>query len=121
MENNHYYVADRKENGVKNDIYEMIPLNKIIFDKGMVAIANEKCDDICKNKNIKKFKTGELIPMKKWDKVYHDFENKKPLDPVKVKRFKTTEYYEIIDGRHRCILSHYSGFTHIPCLKFEEL
>jgi len=71
--------------------------------------------------NIKKFKNGNIIPLSKWDKVSNDFDSNKPLDPIKVKPFKQTDYYEVIDGRHRCMVSHHNGHTHVPCNVYEEL
>ena len=115
METNiHYPVADVKENGMKNDNFKLISINKIIFDKGMFAMAQEKFDDLCKGKNIKKFKKGILLPLQKWEKVSRDFEFKKPLDPIKIKKFKNTDNYEVVDGRHRVMLSYYHGYTMVP-------
>ena len=115
METTHYTVSDTKENGCKNENWKIIPLWKIILDKGMYEKTTEVCGDNCKGSNIKKFKNGDVIPLNKWEKVFNDFDSGKALDPVKVKRYKTSDYYEVIDGRHRCILSHYKGYNHIPC------
>ena len=49
MDKEYYIVSDIKQNGIKNDNFKIIPINKIIFDKGMHILAKEKCDDICKN------------------------------------------------------------------------
>ena len=117
----HYIVSDTKENGVKNEDWVIIPIWKIILDKGMEEKAKEVCDDTCKGSNIKKFKNGNFIPLSKWDKVSNDFDSNKPLDPIKVKPFKQTDYYEVIDGRHRCMVSHHNGHTHVPCNVYEEL
>jgi hypothetical protein len=117
----HYIVSDTKENGVKNEDWVIIPIWKIILDKGMEEKAKEVCDDTCKGSNIKKFKNGNIIPLSKWDKVSNDFDSNKPLDPIKVKPFKQSDYYEVIDGRHRCMVSHHNGHTHVPCNVYEEL
>ena len=117
----HYTVSDTKENGVKNEDWVIIPIWKIILDKGMEQKAKEVCDDNCKGSNIKKLKNGTIIPLSKWDKVTNDFDSNKPLDPIKLKPFKQSDYYEVIDGRHRCIVSHYNGYTHVPCNVYEEL
>lgn len=117
----HYAVSDTKENGFKNDEWNLIPIWKIILDKGMEEKAKEVCDDTCKGSNIKKFKNGTIIPLSKWDKVTNDFDSNKALDPIKVKPFKKSDYYEVIDGRHRCMVSHYNGYTHVPCNVYEEL
>ena len=119
-DNTHYRISDTKQNGLKN-YWKIVPIYKIILDKGMSQIAKEKCDDKCKNKDIKKFKNGGLIPMIKWDKVYTDFMSKKPLDPIIVSKYKDTGYYEVIDGRHRCIISYVFGYTTIPIHLFEDL
>lgn len=111
----HYIVSDTKENGIKNENWVIIPIWKIIFDKGMNQKAKELCDDNCKNKNIKKFKNGDVSPLNKWEKVINDFDSNTPLDPIKVKRYKESDYYEVIDGRHRCMISHYYNYTYIPC------
>jgi len=111
----HYIVSDMKENGCKNEGWLIVPLWKLIIDAGMDKKIREICDDMCKGNGIKRFKNELMIPLNKWDKVQKDFKDKKELDPIKIKKFKKSKYYEIIDGRHRCVLSHYFGYTHIPC------
>ena len=38
------------------------------------------------------------------------------LDPITVKRFKETKYYEVIQGRTRVVASLHEGFTHVPVI-----
>tara|TARA_Y100000817_G_scaffold314675_1_gene314518 strand:- start:632 stop:997 length:366 start_codon:yes stop_codon:yes gene_type:complete len=114
--NLHYPVADIKQNGLKNSGWEVISINNIILDRGMNQLAKEKCDDNCKGKGLRKRINGPIIPMVKWKKVFLDFENKKALDPIIISKYRNTKYYDIIDGRHRCMLSHYNGYTHVPCI-----
>ena len=110
----HYPISTTKENGEENNNITYIPLDNIILDKGMSNKGKEKCDTILKNKKVKILKNGISTELYKWDKVEKDFKEKKEMDPIKVKRFKDTRYYNIIDGRHRCMLSLFFEYTHIP-------
>ena len=107
MDKEYYIVSDIKQNGIKNDNFKIIPINKIIFDKGMHILAKEKCDDICKNTGIKVLRNDSYIPMVRWDIVYNDFESNKPLDPIIVK-----EYSKVI---FILFIQYYNGYKYIPC------
>uniref|UniRef100_A0A6C0L1T5 Uncharacterized protein n=1 Tax=viral metagenome TaxID=1070528 RepID=A0A6C0L1T5_9ZZZZ len=111
----HYQIAEIKENGVKNDRIQFIPYDRIILDRGMFHFIKERLDDKVKGKKLKRIKTGDILPLNKWDKVFEDIEKEKPIDPIQVRPFKDSKYYEIIDGRHRFIVSLDKEYSHLPC------
>ena len=111
----HYPVAEVKETGVKNNHFRYIPIQNILFDQGMTKKVNEVCADIAKKVGIKVLKRDQL-PLLKWDNVLKDIKNKAPLDPITVKRFKKTDYYEVIQGRHRVVASLHENYTHVPVI-----
>ena len=111
----HFVVADVKENGIKNGDFKKIPIQEILFDLGMKQFVKEHCDDKAKQLNIKILKRDNL-PLNRSSTVHTDIQNKKPLDPIVVKKFKETKYYEVIQGRHRVVISLYEGFTHVPVI-----
>lgn len=117
----HYLVSDTKQNGQKNPNFVIINLKDIILDRSMFLFIKHNFDDKVKNKGFKVIKNDNSLPLHKWESVKNDIENHKALDPIKIKQFKTTKYYEIIDGRHRYVSSIYNDFTHIPCIIYEEL
>ena len=90
--------------------------NFIVFLGGntLTAFSKKKIDKIRSEIDFKILKKGISTELYKWDKVEKDFKEKKEMDPIKVKRFKDTRYYNIIDGRHRCMLSLFFEYTHIP-------
>ena len=111
----HFVVADVKENGIKNGGFKKIPIQEILFDLGMKQFVKEHCDDKAKQLNIKILNRDNL-PLNRSSTVHTDIQNKKPLDPIVVKKFKETKYYEVIQGRHRVVISLYEGFTHVPVI-----
>ena len=74
----------------------------------------QKCHKILLEKKVKTLNNGAETQLYKWDKVEKYFQEKKELDPVKLKKFKETSYYTVLDGRHRCMLSFFNEYTHIP-------
>ena len=80
----------------------------------MKSIGQQKCNKILLEKKIKTLNNGIETQLYKWDKVEKDFQEKKELDPVKLTIFKGTNYYTVLDGRHRCMLSFFNEYTHIP-------
>ena len=119
-EKNHYPVALHKENGVKNENYQYIPLVNVLLDPGMEFIGRQKCHKILLEKKVKTHNNGVETNLYKWDKVEADFDSEKEMDPIKLKRFKKTEYFTVIDGRHRCMVSFSKGYTHVPANLYEE-
>jgi hypothetical protein len=109
----YYTVSEYKQNGIKNDLITVVPLNLILFDLGMKKKVDEICGDRAKLQKIKILKR-ESLSLNKYDNVLSDFQNKKPMDPVIVQKYKETKFYEVINGRHRVVCSLYQGFTEIP-------
>ena len=111
---NHYPIANYKLNQIKNEGYRILDLSLILLDRGMVVQIKSFCDDKAKGKKLKKLPNSQTFNLTKIDSVSKDFEIKKPLDPINIKNYKKTNYYEIIDGRHRYVLSLSNGYSHIP-------
>ena len=112
----HYEISDVKQNGTKNDHFKFIPVNLILFDLGMKLKVDEVCGDKAKQEKIKILKR-EAFPLYKYENVLQDIQNKKALDPITVKPYKNTKFYEVIDGRHRVVCSLYEGYTHVGSLE----
>jgi len=112
----HYIISDTKQNGEKHKEIIIIQLNLILLDKSMSSFIRENFDDKMKNKGYKLLKNDNASPLYKWEKVLKDITDNIALDPIKVKPFKMTKYYEIIDGRHRFVSSIFNDYTHIPCI-----
>ena len=111
---NHYPIANYKLNQIKNEGYMILDLSLILLDQGMIVKIKSLCDVEAKRKKLKKLPNSQTFNLTKIDLVSKDFEIKKPLDPINIKNYKNTKYYEIIDGRHRYVLSLSNGYSHIP-------
>ena len=83
-----YKVADKKENGIKNPPYRLVPIQNILYDQGMVKKVKEVCNDTAKLLNIKIVKKNPLL-LFKWDKVIATIQEDIPLDPIQVKQFNS--------------------------------
>lgn len=110
----HYPVASIKENGEKNENFTFVSMENIILDPGMESMGRQKCHKILLEKKVKTLNNGAETQLYKWDKIEKYFQEKKELDPVKLSKFKGTSYYNVLDGRHRCMLSFFNEYTHIP-------
>ena len=111
----HYKVAGKKANGNHNEPNHLIPIENILFDRGMVNKVNKVCNEVAKEKNIKVLRR-DGFSLSKWDTVLKDIKEYKALDPIIGKKFKKSKYYEVIDGRHRVVVSLYEQFTHVPVI-----
>ena len=111
----HYSISSLKENGNPNKDYILIDFNKIILDKSMSTTLTQLCGDKYYGSQLKKFKNSTSYTMDRIETVKKGFDEDKSFDHIKVSKFKGLDKYEIIDGRHRYILSLYRGYSHIPC------
>lgn len=111
----HYPIANKKQNGNKNQNYTLIPFNNIIIDKRIHQFLIDNCDHLCNGKNIKYFKSDQSLPLHKLENVKIHFQKKLPLDPIVVQKYKETDRFKIIDGRHRYAISILNQCSHIPC------
>ena len=102
-------------NHSKSDIF-YIPIQNIIFDRGMIESSKEKG---VKLSGIKFFPNNnpksQGFKLNKWDNVYNDIENGIDLDPIKLKKYNQ-DYYEVIDGRHRVVSSLKYSYIFIPAV-----
>jgi hypothetical protein len=117
----HYPVAELKENGEKNENYQYIPLERVVLDPGMEIMGRQKCHKLLLDKRVKTLVNGVKTNLYKWDKVEADFDSEKEMDPVKLNRFKKTDFFTVLDGRHRCMVSFSKGYTHVPANLYEEI
>ena len=117
----HYSISDINEKGLEQDaLWELISIKSIIFDTGMIKKAKEMIIDFG-NKGIKVFPKKNIksqgFDLYKWDEVNINISSNIALDPINIKKYKTlneTDYYEVIQGRHRVVSSLYNGHTQIP-------
>ena len=55
----------------------------------MVVQIKSFCDDEAKGKKLKKLPNSQTFNLTKIDSVSKDFEIKKPLDPINIKKYKS--------------------------------
>jgi hypothetical protein len=114
----HYSISAINEKGLEQDaLWELIFIKSIIFDKGMIKKAKEMIIDL-KSKKIKVFPKTNIksqgFDLYKWDEVNINISSNIALDPINIKKYNETDYYEVIQGRHRVVSSLYNGHTQIP-------
>tara|TARA_B100000902_G_C27253801_1_gene886727 strand:- start:684 stop:1022 length:339 start_codon:yes stop_codon:yes gene_type:complete len=105
-----YYKIDNKYQNTTI----ILPLSKILLDNGMRLKVSELCPSKAKDFKLKIIKNDKSLPLNN-DKLTTIQENT-ILEPIKVKQFKLTSYYEVIDGRHRYIYSLNNNYDHIPVI-----
>jgi len=114
----HYSISAINEKGLEQDaLWELISIKSIIFDKGMIKKAKEMTIDFG-SKKIKVFPKTNIksqgFDLYKWDEVNINISSNIALDPINIKKYNETDYYEVIQGRHRVVSSLYNGHTQIP-------
>ena len=57
------------------------------------------------------------LPLNKMLNVSEAFMNNERIPPIRVQRRIGTDYYEIVDGRHRVVCSIIEGYTEIPVVQ----
>ena len=60
MESSYYNVSGKKENGIENKDWLIIPIWKIILDKGMYGKTTEVCFDNCNGSHIMKLLMDDI-------------------------------------------------------------
>ncbi len=78
-----------------------VDVSKILLDNGMRLKIKERCDSFAKQLSLKILKNDKTFPLN--DERLQNIIDKNIIEPIKVKQYKNTEYYEVIDGRHRYI------------------
>ena len=87
-----------------------IQINKILLDSAMTKWNKENNHEQTKKLNMKRLPSdydncvGELKPVKLHDlnKAY-DESCKNTIPPISLKKYKNTNYFIVIDGRHRIV------------------
>ena len=106
-----YPIAKINENSTaQKKGWILIPIKQVLYDAGMRNKIKEICNE--KGKGTKGLRGG--FNLHKWDKVWDEIKTERPLDPIIVKKYKNTEYYEVKNGRHRATASLCSGFESVP-------
>ena len=99
---------------INNQNVKLLSLSNILLDRGMRLKINETCTDLAKEYKLKYLKKDTSLPLNN-DKL-SSIQSNIILDPIKVKQFKLTDYFEVIDGRHRYVYSLHQKYSSIPCI-----
>lgn len=99
-----------------------IPVNKLLLDKAMNLWVKKNANEFALKKKIKilpakydnavgNINTNKITQLEKAYSI-NEIHN---LPFVLVKQYKNTEYYEIIDGRHRVVLALKYNYDTLLC------
>jgi len=105
-------------NYIKQEHIKCLSLSMILLDKGMRVKISEICSENAIKHALKYIKNDKSLMLN--DDKLKEIKTKDNLEPIKIKQFKNTKYYEIIDGRHRYVYSLLSDFTSIPCIIIDD-
>lgn len=105
-------------NYIKEDNIKCISLSYILLDRGMKKKVDELCPEKAKKHKLKVLKNDKSFDLK--NEKLNTLESKDIFEPIKIKGYKNTQYYEIIDGRHRYVYSLQNDYTSIPCIIIDE-
>ena len=92
-----------------------INLKDIILDSGMVKSIRKSQRPCCAigNKVLFRDNTFELSKLEQFNDILINSKQNYSFPNIRVKKFKNTKYYEVIDGRHRTVVSLILGKTYI--------
>jgi hypothetical protein len=81
-------------------------LKNIILDKSTIVWLKQNCSDKVKKLEPKSL-PGFTTPLQKHKigKISESYESQTALPPVSLTRYRTTPYFEIMDGRHRVAMA----------------
>ena len=103
--------------------YEIVPINKIIIDKSIVEAVKRYNGKIPRGILVSKEYTTPLNRMNPLTNdegniiipsAYYAIRNNIPVPPIILQRYKNTDHYLIVEGRHRVASSLILGYTNIP-------
>ena len=89
---------------------KLIPINRIIFTKALIDAIKSRGGKVPKVLMSKEFTT----PLNRMDTVLNLISEGVVLPPIVVRKIGATEYYELIDGRHRVAASVLLGKAEVP-------
>ena len=95
-----------------------IKLKDIVLDSGMVKTirkSSRPCSAVG-NKVLLRDNSFELSKLEQFETILRSDGVDFIFPNIKVKKFKHTKYYEVIDGRHRVIVSLIKGKTDINAI-----
>ena len=102
----------------KQENIKCISLYYILLDRGMKTKVDELCSETAKKHKLKVLKNDLSLDLN--NGKLKTLESKDIFEPIKIKQFKKTKYYEVIDGRHRYVYSLQNDYTSIPCIIIDE-
>ena len=95
-----------------------INLKNIILDSGMVKSIRKSTNPTSAlgNKILLRDNSFELSKLEQFKYILSSDKGDFVFPDIKVKRFKNTRYYEVIDGRHRVVVSLITRKSHINAI-----
>lgn len=94
--------------------YEELSVQKVLITLPLIKVFKEHGIHIKNLTSAKIDPDGAPCPLSKMDDMKKMFDENTPLPPIVIKQHKATEYYSIIDGRHRFAMSIIVGYSIIP-------
>ena len=95
-------------------------ISNILFDKSMVIWCKQNADEETKKMKVKCLprKFDNTVGLLKDDKIISIYEaycecNCEVLPPIILKKYKNTQYFYVIDGRHRIVCALANGKNEI--------
>ena len=80
-----------------------------------IAEAVKKKGGSTRGLGIKKYPGFQGFPLTRMSSIMNAFINCKNLPPIKVKQYRQSKYFYIVDGRHRFATNIILNSTHILC------
>ena len=93
-----------------------IPINNILITNPIADAIQGNGGNIV-GLDLKKCPGDQGFSLNRMPKVLDAFMMGESLPPIKVRRWRNSNYYVIIDGRHRFSASIIFGCTHILCVE----
>lgn len=90
----------------------IIPVDHIIFTKALIEAIKSRGGKIPKVLVSKEYTT----PLNRMDAMINLIDEGVELPPIVVKRVGSTDYYELIDGRHRVAVAILLNQTEVPVI-----
>lgn len=93
---------------------EVLSVETILITKPIAQALKGAGVDVKSSTSAKMDPSGAPFPLSKLDNMREMFEKGSSLPPIVVSRYKTTDYFSLIDGRHRFVMSIIAGYSHVP-------
>ena len=93
---------------------ELLSVRAILITKPIAKVLKDADVNVKSSTSAKMDPSGAPFPLSKLDNMRKMFEEGATLPPITVSRYKTTDYFSLIDGRHRFVMSIITGYSHVP-------